>query len=224
LSGRRILVTAGGTREPIDPVRFIGNRSSGKQGHAIADEAAARGASVVLVTTTERPGPPGAEVVRVETAAEMEAAVMAASVTADVVIMAAAVADFRPKQVADRKLKKTEGIPEVVLEPTADILAGLGRARRPGQVLVGFAAETAAAGDLRAYAEDKLRRKHLDLVVANDVSAPATGFGHDTNAVLILAADGSATNVPLTDKRAVAAAVLDAVAARLPSPSAKEPL
>jgi phosphopantothenoylcysteine decarboxylase/phosphopantothenate--cysteine ligase len=221
LAGRLVLVTAGGTREPIDPVRFIGNRSSGKQGHAIAEEAAARGASVVLVTTTERPAPPGAEVVRVETAAEMEAAVMAASVTADVVIMAAAVADFRPKQVADRKLKKTEGIPEVLLEPTTDILDGLGRVRRPGQVLVGFAAETAAAGDLRAYAEDKLRRKHLDLVVANDVSAPATGFGHDTNAVLILAADGSATSVPLSDKRAVGAAVLDAVAARLASPLSK---
>jgi phosphopantothenoylcysteine decarboxylase / phosphopantothenate---cysteine ligase len=224
LAGRRVLVTAGGTREPIDPVRFIGNRSSGKQGHAIADEAAARGATVILVTTTERPAPPGAEVVRVETAAEMEEAVIAHAATADVVIMAAAVADFRPKQIADRKLKKTEGIPEVVLEPTADILAGLGRAHPPGQVLVGFAAETAGAGDLQAYAEDKLRRKHLDLVVANDVSAPATGFGHDTNAVLILAADGAAVNVPLTDKRAVAGAVLDAVATRLAPPSPKEPI
>lgn len=223
LAGRRVLITAGGTREPIDPVRFIGNHSSGKQGHALADEAAARGATVTLITTTERQAPPGAEVVRVDTAAEMEEAVTARSASADVVIMAAAVADFRPKQIADRKLKKAEGIPEVILEPTTDILAGLGRTHRPGQVLVGFAAETAGAGDLQAYAEDKLRRKHLDLVVANDVSAPATGFGHDTNAVLILAADGAAINVPLTDKRAVAAAVLDAVAARLAPPSPKEP-
>jgi phosphopantothenoylcysteine decarboxylase/phosphopantothenate--cysteine ligase len=216
LAGVSVLVTAGGTREPIDPVRFIGNRSSGKQGHAIADEAAGRGAKVILVTTTVRPGPPGAEVVRVETAAEMEEAVLARAIRADVVIMAAAVADFRPKVIADRKLKKGDGVPDVVLEPTPDILAALGQVRRPGQLLVGFAAETASAGDLRTYAADKMRQKHLDLIVANDVSAPGVGFEHDTNAVLVLAADGAAFEVALSDKRAVAAALLDAVVNRRP--------
>jgi phosphopantothenoylcysteine decarboxylase / phosphopantothenate---cysteine ligase len=208
LDGVTVLVTAGGTREPIDPVRFLGNRSSGKQGHAVADEAAARGASVSLVTTTTLPGPAGAEVVRVESAADMEAAVAARSGRADVVVMAAAVADFRPKAVADQKIKKEGGPPEVLLEPTPDILAGLGSRRRPGQVLVGFAAETS---DVVANARSKLRRKGVDLVVANDVSAPGAGFEHDTNAVVIVAADGIDQDVPLTGKRAVARAVLDAV-------------
>jgi len=208
LAGLRVLVTAGGTREPIDPVRFIGNRSSGKQGHAIADEAAARGAQVVLVTSAGRPTAPGIEVVRVETAAQMEAAVAAHDAHADVIVMAAAVADFRPKAAADDKLKKGDGVPELVLEPTPDILAGLGARKRPGQTLVGFAAETS---DLLAHAADKVRRKHLDLVVANDVSAPGVGFEHDTNAVVLLRADGSREDVPLADKRAVARAVLDAV-------------
>jgi phosphopantothenoylcysteine decarboxylase / phosphopantothenate---cysteine ligase len=216
LAGVRILVTAGGTREPIDPVRFIGNRSSGKQGHAIADEAQARGATVTLITTTVRPTPPGAEVIKVETAAEMESAVLARAARSDVVIMAAAVADFRPKSAAGHKLKKSDGVPEVVLEPTTDILAALGQARRPGQILVGFAAETASADGLRAQAAQKLRTKHVDLIVANDVSAPGVGFEHDTNAVLLLGADGTATEIPLADKRAVAAAVLDAVVARRP--------
>jgi phosphopantothenoylcysteine decarboxylase / phosphopantothenate---cysteine ligase len=219
LAGVSVLVTAGGTREPIDPVRFIGNRSSGKQGHALAQEAAARGGRVVLVTTTNLPGPAGAEVLRVETAAQMEAAVLAHAAASDVVIMAAAVADFRPKVAADHKLKKGDGVPEVVLEPTVDILAALGRARRPGQVLVGFAAETARAdqsgADLRSYAEEKLRAKHLDIIVANDVSSPGVGFEHDTNAVLILGADGSWRDVALSDKRAVSAAVLDVVATHL---------
>jgi phosphopantothenoylcysteine decarboxylase/phosphopantothenate--cysteine ligase len=204
-------VTAGGTREPIDPVRFVGNRSSGKQGYAIADEAAARGARVVLVTTVERPVAPKVEVIRVATAAEMEAAVLARAADADVVVMAAAVADFRPKAVAPEKIKKDEGLPEIVLEPTPDILAALGRAKRPGQTLVGFAAETT---DVAANAAGKLRRKGLDLIVANDVSAPQAGFEHDTNHVVVLDADGVATDVPLMDKRGVARAVLDAVLAR----------
>jgi phosphopantothenoylcysteine decarboxylase/phosphopantothenate--cysteine ligase len=208
LAGLRVLVTAGGTREPIDPVRFIGNRSSGKQGHAIADEAAARGAQVTLVTSANRPAAAAVEVVAVETAAEMEAAVAAHSDAADVIVMAAAVADFRPKAIADDKLKKGDGVPELVLEPTPDILAGLGARKRPGQTLVGFAAETT---DVVANAADKVRRKHLDLVVANDVSAPGAGFEHDTNAVVLLRADGSRNDVPLADKRAVARAVLDAV-------------
>ena len=209
LSGLNVLVTAGGTREPIDAVRVIANRSSGKQGHALAFEAAARGASVTVVTTVPRDVPPGAELVRVETAAEMETEVLARAATADVVVMAAAVADFRPKVVADQKIKKDGGPPELVLEPTPDILAGLGAVKRAGQILVGFAAETEA---LRQNAADKLRRKHLDLIVANDVSAPGAGFEHDTNEVLILG-EGIEQNVSLTDKRAIAAAVLDAVVA-----------
>jgi phosphopantothenoylcysteine decarboxylase/phosphopantothenate--cysteine ligase len=212
LAGRRILVTAGGTREPIDPVRFVGNRSSGKQGHAVAAEAVARGADVVLVTASERPGPAGAELVRVESAAEMEQAVLAVWATVDVVVMAAAVADFRPKVAAPEKLRKADGPPELVLEPTTDILAELGRRKRPGQILVGFAAET---GDVRPGAEAKLRRKHLDLIVANDVSAPGAGFGHDTNAATLLDAAGTWTEVPLTGKRRLASVVLDAVAACL---------
>jgi phosphopantothenoylcysteine decarboxylase/phosphopantothenate--cysteine ligase len=204
----RVVVTAGGTREPIDPVRFIGNRSSGKQGHAIAEEAAARGAKVTLVTTVGLPVRAGIDVVAVTTAAEMEHAVLSRSESADVVIMAAAVADFRPAQVAESKIKKSDGLPQVVLEPTPDILAELGANRRPGQVLVGFAAET---DDLRANAADKLRRKGIDLIVANDVSAPGVGFEHDTNAVVLLGADGSATEVPLASKRAIAKTILDAV-------------
>jgi phosphopantothenoylcysteine decarboxylase/phosphopantothenate--cysteine ligase len=197
-------------------VRFIGNRSSGKQGHALAEAAAARGATVILVTTASVPVPAGVEVVRVETAAEMEEAVLTRSEGADAVLMAAAVADFRPKASADHKIKKREGVPEVVLEPTPDILAELGARRRPGQVLVGFAAET---DNLHAEADAKLRRKGIDLIVANDVSAPGVGFGHDTNAVVILDADGGTLEVPLTDKRAVAGAVLDAVIARMRRPS-----
>ena len=209
LAGLRVLVTAGGTREPIDPVRFIGNRSSGKQGHAVAAAAAQRGAAVRLVTTTAPQGLPAAvEVIRVETAAEMEDAVLSRSDGADVVVMAAAVADFRPVQAADRKLKKADGTPEVVLEPTTDILAALGKQRRSGQTIVGFAAET---DDLRANAADKLTRKGIDLIVANDVSAPGVGFEHDTNAVVILDAAGGALEVPLSDKRAIARSILDAV-------------
>ncbi|MEA2972105.1 MAG: phosphopantothenoylcysteine decarboxylase / phosphopantothenate---cysteine ligase [Actinomycetota bacterium] len=213
LAGRRVLVTAGGTREPVDAVRFLGNRSSGKQGEAVAVEAAARGASVVLVTAAgDRPSPPGVEVVRVDTAAEMEAEVRARALSADAVVMAAAVADFRPKAAADGKLRKDEGVPDVVLEPTADILAALGRARRPGQVLVGFAAET---GDPRPRAREKLRAKGVDAIVANDVTAPGAGFGHDTNAVVIIEDDGREVEIGLTSKQEVARAVVDMVARRL---------
>ena len=208
LAGRTVLVTAGGTREPLDPVRFLGNRSSGKQGEALAAEAAARGATVTLVTASDRPAPAGVEAVHVDTAEEMERAVLSRAAGADVVVMAAAVADFRPKAQADHKLRKADGVPELVLEPTTDILAELGRRKRPGQVLVGFAAET---GDVRAGAEDKLRRKQLDLVVANDVTADGAGFGHDTNAVTLLDAAGNWTDVRLTTKRDVARIVVDVV-------------
>jgi phosphopantothenoylcysteine decarboxylase/phosphopantothenate--cysteine ligase len=211
LDGLGVLVTAGGTREPIDPVRYLSNRSSGKQGHALADEAAARGADVTLVTTVDRPTTSGVDVVRVDTAAEMEAAVLSRSDAADVILMAAAVADFRPKATADEKLKKADGLPEILLEPTTDILAELGKRRRPGQTIVGFAAETER---LREHAADKLARKGIDLIVANDVSAPDAGFAHDTNRAVILDAEGRSLDVPLSDKRDVARTVLDAVARR----------
>jgi phosphopantothenoylcysteine decarboxylase/phosphopantothenate--cysteine ligase len=207
LSGLQVLVTAGGTREPIDPVRYISNRSSGKQGHAIADEAARRGAKVTLVTTTDRAVAPGTDVVRVQTAAEMEHAVLSRSDGCDVVVMAAAVADFRPIETADHKIKKDAGVPQIVLEPTTDILAALGARKRPGQTIVGFAAET---DDVEANARGKLARKGADLVIANDVSAPGAGFEHDTNAVIIVS-HTTTTTVALTDKREVARAVLDAV-------------
>jgi phosphopantothenoylcysteine decarboxylase/phosphopantothenate--cysteine ligase len=219
LAGVHAVVTAGGTREPIDPVRFIGNRSSGKQGYAVAAELARRGARVTLVSTAARPDPPGVTVVEVETAAEMEDAVLGAGVSADVVVMAAAVADFRPKASAARKIKKADGVPEIILEPTTDILAALGSRRRPGQVLVGFAAETAAPGssrrELLAYARDKLVSKGADLIVANDVAAPGVGFAHDTNAVLIVGAEGDEIDVPLASKEDVARAVVDAIARRI---------
>ena len=216
LVGRKVLVTAGGTREPIDAVRFVGNRSSGKQGHALAAEAAARGASVTLVTTADRPAAPGVEVVGVHTAAEMERAVLERAHHADVVLMAAAVADFRPRRPEPHKLSKSDGVPELALEPTPDILAGLARTRPAGQVLVGFAAET---GDLVAKASAKLAAKGLDLVVANDVSAPDAGFDHDTNRAVLVEADGNLTDVPLVDKRALAGIVLDVVSRQLSDPT-----
>jgi phosphopantothenoylcysteine decarboxylase/phosphopantothenate--cysteine ligase len=216
LAGVTALVTAGGTREPIDPVRYVGNRSSGKQGYAIAAELAARGARIILISTVELAVSRGIEIVRVETAVEMEAAVLARAGQAEVIVMAAAVADFRPKEIAPHKLKKGAGPPEVVLEPTPDILAGLGARRRPGQVLVGFAAETAsgesAEGDLRSYAHQKLKTKGADLIVANDVAAPGVGFAHDTNAVLIVGADGYEAEIPLASKAEIATAVVDAIA------------
>jgi len=207
LAGLRVLVTAGGTREPIDPVRFLSNRSSGKQGHALAGVAAQRGAKVTLVTTTDRPVGPGIEIVRVQTAAEMEHAVLSRSDACDVVVMAAAVADFRPVGAAGRKIKKDAGVPEIVLEPTTDILAALGSRKHPGQTVVGFAAET---DDVVANARGKLDRKGADLIVANDVSAPDAGFEHDTNAVVIVSPSATIP-VALRDKRAIAHAVLDAV-------------
>ncbi len=208
LAGTKIVVTAGGTREPIDPVRFIGNRSSGKQGHALAAEAAARGAEVTLITTTDPTAAShGIDVVRVDTADQMASAVFDVGASADVVVMAAAVADFRPTTAAGNKLKKHDGPPQVVLEATTDILAELGRRKTTGQTLVGFAAETTDVLDNAAL---KLAAKNADLLVANDVSADNVGFEHDTNEVVILSANGS-TPVALADKRAIAAAVLDAV-------------
>lgn len=208
LEGVRLVVSAGGTREPIDSVRVIANRSSGKQGYAVAAEAAARGAAVTIVSTVALPAPHGAEVVRVETAAEMQAAMEHAATDHDVIVMAAAVADFRPASTATGKIKKRDGVPEIVLEPTPDILAGLGDAKRPGQVLVGFAAET---DDLIANAQVKLEKKHLDLIVANDVSAPGVGFSHETNAVTMLRPDAEPVEIDLAAKRDVARAVIDTI-------------
>ncbi len=216
LEGARVVVSAGGTREPIDPVRFIGNRSSGKQGHAVARAAARRGADVVLVTSSSLPVERGVHVERVESAAEMERAVLRQARDADVVVMAAAVADFRPKSPAPTKMRKGEGVPELVLEPTPDILAELGRRRSGGQVLVGFAAETAGShDDLQQRAASKLVAKGVDLMVANDVTAPGVGFEHDTNEVTILGDDGAVSVVAITSKDGVAHAVLDRVVERL---------
>jgi phosphopantothenoylcysteine decarboxylase / phosphopantothenate---cysteine ligase len=207
LAGVRVLVTAGGTREPIDPVRYVGNRSSGKMGHALADAAFRRGAATTLVTTQDRPGDSGMEVVRVETAEQMAQAVLARFEGVDVVVMAAAVADFRPKAAAAEKLKKHDGVPELVLEPTPDILAALGRAKTD-QILVGFAAETER---LREHAAEKLRAKRVDLMVANDVSAPDAGFEVDTNRAVLLDSSGAAEELPLLTKIDLAGAIWDRV-------------
>jgi len=205
LAGVEVVVSAGGTREPIDPVRFLTNRSSGKQGHALAEAAARRGARVTLVTSSSLPVTPRIRVVPVESAADMETAMETAAAVADVVVMAAAVADFRPKAPAGLKL---HDVHDLVLEPTPDILAGLVARRRPGQVIVGFAAET---DDALERGRRKLARKGVDLLVVNDVSAPGAGFDHDTNEVTILDAGGGAVEVPLTSKATVADAVLDRV-------------
>lgn len=211
LAGLRVLVTAGGTREAIDPVRFVGNRSSGKMGYAVAAVAAQRGASVTLVTTTAAAVTSGMQIIRVETAQEMHQAVMSQFDAVDVVVMAAAVADFRPKAVAFEKLKKNDGVPEIVLEPTEDILAELG-ACKVGQVLVGFAAET---DNLAEHAADKMLRKHVDLMVANDVSATDAGFEVDTNRALLLDSSGAREETPLITKMALAGVIWDRVAERL---------
>ncbi|MCY3578129.1 MAG: bifunctional phosphopantothenoylcysteine decarboxylase/phosphopantothenate--cysteine ligase CoaBC [bacterium] len=214
MAGLSVVVTAGGTREPIDPVRYIGNRSSGKQGYAFAEEAAARGAKVTIITTVDRPGPlgttvvSGITVVRVNTAEEMAAATAEAAKEADVVIMAAAVADFRPVDPAGVKIKKRDGVPAIQLEPTPDILAGLGASKPEGQILVGFAAETCEVADNAAA---KLSGKGADYIVANDVAAENVGFAYDTNEVTVLASDGRVRPVGMRSKRQVAQAVLDLV-------------
>ena len=212
LDGVRLLVSAGGTREAIDPVRVITNRSSGKQGYAIAEAAVRRGAKVTLVSTMDRPAPAGVDVVKVVSAADMQAAIMPVADSQDVIIMAAAVADFTVADPAGHKIKKTEGgaVPEIRLVPTHDFLVDLGARKPAGQVLVGFAAET---NDLLANARGKLARKNLDLIVANDVGAPGVGFEHDTNEVVMVGADGSETAVALTSKLAIADAILDRVVA-----------
>lgn len=208
MSGMSVVVTAGGTREPIDAVRVIANRSSGKQGYAIAEEALKRGAAVTLISTVERAASPGISVISVETAQQMMDAVIGVSGASDVVVMTAAVADFRPIQAASGKIKKHDGVPEIRLEPTPDILAALGASKPAGQTLVGFAAET---DNVIENAQGKLVRKNLDLIVANDVSAAGVGFGHDTNEVTIITAAGDHNLVKLASKNSIATAVLDSV-------------
>ncbi|MBC7266261.1 MAG: bifunctional phosphopantothenoylcysteine decarboxylase/phosphopantothenate--cysteine ligase CoaBC [Coriobacteriia bacterium] len=208
LTGVRVLVTAGPTYEPIDAVRFIGNRSSGKTGYAIAEEAARRGAEVTLVSgPTSLADPFGVRVVRVTTAAEMREAALAAWPETDVVIASAAVADVRPARSVDGKLKKHDLPDAIVLERNPDILAELGAMNDGSRVVFGFAAET---GDPVAEARRKLAEKHCDLVVANDVSSEL-GFGTDENRVILVTAD-SAEELPVMEKRAIARELLDRVA------------
>jgi phosphopantothenoylcysteine decarboxylase/phosphopantothenate--cysteine ligase len=211
LAGVRMLVTAGGTREAIDPVRFVGNRSSGKMGYAVAEVAASRGASVTLVATQARPVSTSVTVVPVESAEDMRREVLARFGDVDVVVMAAAVADFRPKATAGEKLKKRDGLPEIVLEPTPDILGVLGETKG-AQVLVGFAAETER---VREHAAEKLAAKRVDLMVANDVSAPDAGFEVDTNRAILLHSSGAIEETPLLSKTALAGVILDRVASRM---------
>lgn len=216
LYGTHVVVTAGGTREPIDAVRVIANRSTGKQGYAIAQEAALRGAKVTLITTVDLATPFGVDRVAVETAQQLSDAVMQVRASADVIVMAAAVADVRPKHQAPHKLKKDPatgvipGLGTIELEATPDILAALGAAKEAHQVVVGFAAETEK---LVANAQMKLERKGADLIVANDVSQAGVGFAHDTNAVTLVSRGSQPVEVVLADKRSIARSVLDAVVA-----------
>ncbi len=208
MAGLRVLVTAGGTREPIDPVRYIGNRSSGKMGHAIADEAARRGAEVVLVTTASLDCHHWIRRIDVETAEEMLAAV--SDTQADVVVMAAAVADFRPEHEAAGKISRADGMASIPLMSTPDILASV--ASRPNRpYLVGFAAET---GDLER-AKRKATAKGVDLLVANDVTEPGAGFGSETNIVTLIEPGGELQPWPLMTKREVAVRLWDLIGGRI---------
>ncbi|MBX3342417.1 MAG: bifunctional phosphopantothenoylcysteine decarboxylase/phosphopantothenate--cysteine ligase CoaBC [Nitrospira sp.] len=208
-SGRKVLISAGPTQEAIDPVRFLSNRSSGKMGYALAEAARARGADVVLVSgPTSIPVPAGVEYCPVITAEEMHKALTTQLDWSDTVIMAAAVADFRPARPSAHKIKKRRGpVTHLDLEATDDILCEL-RDRRTSQVLVGFAAET---DDLLAHAKEKLHAKGLDLLVANDVTAPGSGFGSDTNRVWLLAREADPEELPLLSKRDVADRILDRI-------------
>ena len=221
LAGRRVVISAGGTREPLDPVRYLGNRSSGKQGWALARVAAARGADVVLVAANvEFPAPFGVRVVPVGTAEELRTAMLAEAQDADVVVMTAAVADFRPRTVAATKLKKgSAGEPTAVpLVRNPDVLAELVTKRGPWQLVVGFAAETGDEdADVLTHARTKLARKGCDFLVTNDVSAGQV-FGRADNAAVVLAADGTATEVPHGSKDAVAAGIWATIAPHVPRP------
>jgi phosphopantothenoylcysteine decarboxylase/phosphopantothenate--cysteine ligase len=205
LDGRTVIVTAGGTREPLDPVRYIGNRSSGKMG-----EAARRGAAVTLITTVDAPADPAVEVVRVETAEEMAAAVWDRAPAADVAVLAAAVADFRPADPSGEKLQRAAGPPEIILEAAPDVLRGVAE-MDPRPLVIGFAAETGPVDD--AIAKGKHQR--TDLLVANDVTGDDSGFGVDTNRVTLVAPDGTPDPWPLLSKAEVAARLWDRIEALL---------
>jgi phosphopantothenoylcysteine decarboxylase / phosphopantothenate---cysteine ligase len=215
MTGRRVVVSAGGTREELDPVRFLGNWSSGRQGYALASTAATRGAEVTVVSANVAlPVPAGAAVVPVTSACELQKAMLAAAAEADAVVMAAAVADYRPDQRSATKIKKGPAVPPPLrLVENPDILRELVWQRRPGQVIVGFAAETQ---DLLRHGRDKLAAKGCDLLVVNQVG-PGLALGTTDNAALILAADGTVTEVPRGPKEVLADAVWDLVAARLPA-------
>jgi phosphopantothenoylcysteine decarboxylase / phosphopantothenate---cysteine ligase len=223
LAAKKVVVTAGGTQEPLDPVRVITNRSSGKQGYALAQAAIEAGAQVCLISTVELAPPVGARVVEVHTAQEMLEAVLAEVATADALVMAAAVADFRPKNMADSKLKKKDGVPQVELEVAPDILGtvssislGAGASLEPEEkrprVVVGFAAESR---DLLENATIKLQSKQLDIIAANDISATDAGFSVDTNRVTLLYADGKNEALPLMSKSEVAEIIVARIAALL---------
>jgi phosphopantothenoylcysteine decarboxylase/phosphopantothenate--cysteine ligase len=210
MSELRVLITAGGTREPIDSVRYIGNRSSGRMGLALAAEAARRGASVTLVAANVGlEPPPGVRVLRVESAAQLADACEQEFARCDVLLMAAAVADFRPANPSGSKLKKDRGTPTIDVEPTVDVLSELSEHRTDGQVIIGFAAEHGE--DAVSYARGKLERKGLDAVVVNDISNPQIGFEVGENEVTILSADGGERHVERTSKELVARAVMDEV-------------
>jgi phosphopantothenoylcysteine decarboxylase/phosphopantothenate--cysteine ligase len=220
LVGRRVVISAGGTREELDPVRFLGNWSSGRQGYALARTAAARGAEVTLVSANvDLADPAGTKVERVTSAWQLKSAMLAAAAGADAVVMAAAVADYRPEARSDEKIKKTGAEPEPLrLVENPDILRELARGRRPGQVIVGFAAETE---DVLAHGREKLAAKRPDLLVVNRVG-PGVAFGTDDNEAVVLGADGSATPVPQGPKDVLADVVWDLVAARLAGPAGQD--
>ena len=209
MQGLKLLVTAAGTREPIDPVRYIGNRSSGKMGYAIAEAAARLGAEVTLISGPSFLQPPaGVEFFGVESAREMRQLVQERFPACDIVIKAAAVADYRVKNVSDQKIKKNDAELTLVLEKNPDILKELGEMKQPHQTLVGFAAETQ---NLLQYAKGKLEKKNLDMIVANDVSKPQAGFNVDTNLIKLLKRDGSIEELPLMSKKELAYIILDRV-------------
>jgi phosphopantothenoylcysteine decarboxylase / phosphopantothenate---cysteine ligase len=209
LAGRRVVVTAGPTRESIDPVRVVTNRSSGKMGYRLAEVAWERGAEVVLVSGPVALAPPlGVTLRRVESTRELEAAVRSELPAADVLVMAAAPADFRPSDPSTSKRSRIDGALAVPMEPTEDILSGTRELRKTGSIIVGFALET---GDALAKGRAKLERKDLDFIVVNDALEPGAGFEHDTNRVAVIGRDGTPQILPLQSKRDVAEAILDAV-------------
>ncbi len=213
LRGKKVVVTAGGTQEPIDPVRYVGNNSSGKMGYAVAKIAKSRGAEVVLVSgPTYLPDPPGVKVIRVKTALQMRDAVLNEYSDADIVVKAAAVADYRPQQTAEQKIKKSDSNLTIVLEKNPDILLELGQ-KKTKQFLVGFAAETQ---ELLANAKEKLLKKNLDMIIANDVTIAGAGFNADTNIIKMILTDGTVIELPQLSKEEVAEEIFNRIESLLP--------